>query len=61
MVFIFVHFARAASWSMVPLPSSSGTFGEWIYLHNGHCIGRCWQKGPQHEYYIPECWLNIGG
>lgn len=32
----------------------------FIYI-NGHCIGRCWQKGPQHEYYIPECWLNIGG
>lgn len=32
----------------------------FIYI-NGHCIGRCWQKGPQHEYYIPECWLNLGG
>ena len=32
----------------------------FIYL-NGHCIGRCWQKGPQYEYYLPECWLNFGG
>ena len=32
----------------------------FIYL-NGHCIGRCWQKGPQTEYYLPECWLNFGG
>lgn len=32
----------------------------FIYV-NGHCIGRCWEKGPQREYYIPECWLNIGG
>ena len=32
----------------------------FIYI-NGHCIGRCWQKGPQREYYIPECWLNMGG
>ena len=32
----------------------------FIYL-NGHCIGRCWQKGPQYEYYLPECWLNLGG
>lgn len=31
----------------------------FIYV-NGHCIGRCWQDGPQREYYIPECWLNIG-
>ncbi len=32
----------------------------FIYL-NGHCIGRCWQKGSQYEYYLPECWLNLGG
>lgn len=32
----------------------------FVYL-NGHCIGRCWQKGPQYEYYLPECWLNLGG
>ena len=32
----------------------------FIYL-NGHCIGRCWQQGPQYEYYLPECWLNFGG
>lgn len=32
----------------------------FIYL-NGHCIGRCWQSGPQTEYYLPECWLNLGG
>lgn len=29
----------------------------FIYV-NGHCIGRCWEQGPQREYYIPECWLN---
>lgn len=28
----------------------------FIYV-NGHCIGRCWEQGPQREYYIPECWL----
>lgn len=32
----------------------------FIYL-NGHCLGRCWEKGPQTEYYLPECWLNYGG
>lgn len=32
----------------------------FIYL-NGHCIGRCWQKGPQTVFYLPECWLNFGG
>lgn len=29
----------------------------FIYI-NGHCIGRCWEQGPQREYYIPECWLH---
>ena len=32
----------------------------FIYL-NGHCLGRCWQQGPQRDYYLPECWLNFGG
>ncbi len=32
----------------------------FIYL-NGYCIGRCWQAGPQTDYYLPECWLNFGG
>lgn len=32
----------------------------FIYL-NGHCLGRCYEKGPQQEYYLPECWLNFGG
>lgn len=31
----------------------------FIYV-NGHCIGRCWEQGPQLEYYIPECWLKKG-
>ena len=29
----------------------------FIYV-NGHCIGRCWQQGPQREYFIPGCWLK---
>ena len=32
----------------------------FIYV-NGHCIGRCWEKGPQTDYYIPECWLDTDG
>jgi hypothetical protein len=31
----------------------------FIYL-NGHCLGRYWQAGPQHDYYLPECWVNFG-
>ena len=28
----------------------------FVYV-NGHAIGRCWQEGPQRDYYIPSCWL----
>jgi hypothetical protein len=31
----------------------------FIYL-NGHCLGRYWQAGPQHDFYLPECYLNVG-
>lgn len=29
----------------------------FIYL-NGHSLGRYWQVGPQHDFYIPETWLH---
>ncbi len=32
----------------------------YVYV-NGHCIGRYWEAGPQHDFYVPECWLNFGG
>lgn len=31
----------------------------FLYL-NGHAIGRYWQVGPQHDFYLPECWLHFG-
>jgi hypothetical protein len=31
----------------------------FIYL-NDHPLGRYWQVGPQHEYFLPECWLKTG-
>ncbi len=31
----------------------------FVYL-NGHALGRYWQVGPQHDFYLPECWLNFG-
>jgi hypothetical protein len=31
----------------------------FIYV-NGHCLGRYWQAGPQHDYFLPDCWLNFG-
>ena len=32
----------------------------FVYL-NGHCLGRCYEHGPQNEYYLPECWLRGDG
>lgn len=31
----------------------------FIYV-NGRCLGRYWQVGPQHDFYIPETWLHFG-
>ena len=29
----------------------------FVYL-NGHCLGRCYEAGPQTEFYLPECWFH---
>jgi hypothetical protein len=31
----------------------------FIYLNN-HPLGRYWNAGPQHDFFLPECWLNFG-
>jgi hypothetical protein len=31
----------------------------FLYL-NGHSLGRYWNIGPQHDYFLPECWLHFG-
>ena len=31
----------------------------FLYL-NGHPLGRYWEAGPQHDFFLPECWLNFG-
>ena len=51
-------------------PTQSGAWIPWrlhlmasgngfLYL-NGHPIGRYWQAGPQHDFFLPECWLRFG-
>lgn len=35
--------------------------GNGFVYFNGHCLGRCYDAGPQTEYYLPECWLNTTG
>ena len=29
----------------------------FVYV-NGHCLGRCYDYGPQHDFYIPDSWLH---
>jgi hypothetical protein len=29
----------------------------FLYL-NGHALGRYWEAGPQHDFFLPECWLE---
>ena len=55
-----------------PLPSQqAGVWLPWrlhlmakgngfLYL-NGHPLGRYWDVGPQHDFFLPECWLHFGG
>jgi hypothetical protein len=31
----------------------------FLYL-NGHALGRYWDAGPQHDFFLPECWLHFG-
>ncbi len=31
----------------------------FIYV-NGHCLGRYWQAGPQHDFFLPGNWLRFG-
>jgi hypothetical protein len=31
----------------------------FLYL-NGRPLGRYWQAGPQHDFFLPESWLNFG-
>ncbi|MBV8251437.1 MAG: beta-galactosidase [Chitinophaga sp.] len=37
--------------------NASGNGYMWL---NGHNIGRHWEAGPQREFWLPECWLNMG-
>jgi hypothetical protein len=37
----------------------NATGNGFLYL-NGHPLGRWWEVGPQHDFFLPECWLNFG-
>jgi hypothetical protein len=48
--------ARSVPWRLLIKASGNGFL--WL---NGHDVGRHWEKGPQREFYLPECWLKFGG
>jgi Glycosyl hydrolases family 35/Beta-galactosidase jelly roll domain len=37
----------------------NATGNGFLYL-NGHALGRYWEAGPQHDFFLPECWLHFG-
>jgi hypothetical protein len=37
----------------------AATGNGFLYL-NGHALGRYWEAGPQHDFFLPECWLYFG-
>ncbi|HXC35409.1 MAG TPA: beta-galactosidase [Candidatus Acidoferrales bacterium] len=44
-----------APWRLHLMAAGNG----FLYL-NGHPLGRYWDVGPQHDFFLPECWLNFG-
>jgi len=44
----------------VPWVARLNTTGNGFLYLNGHPLGRYWQVGPQHDFFLPECWLNFG-
>ena len=44
----------------VPWLARLDAFGDGFIYLNGHDIGRYQESGAQHDYYLPECWLNPG-
>ena len=44
----------------VPWVARLTTTGNGFLYLNGHPLGRYWQVGPQHDFFLPECWMNFG-
>ena len=44
----------------VPWLARLDAFGDGFIYLNGHDIGRYSEGGAQHDYYLPESWLNLG-
>jgi hypothetical protein len=44
----------------VPWRITLDATGNGYVCLNGHNLGRFWEVGPQHDYFLPECWLHFG-
>ncbi|HEY1786742.1 MAG TPA: beta-galactosidase [Verrucomicrobiae bacterium] len=44
-----------APWRLHLVATGNG----FLYL-NGHPLGRYWEAGPQHDFFLPECWIKFG-
>lgn len=51
--------APAGTW--VPWGARLDAAGDGELWLNGHSLGAIWDRGPQREYYLPECWLRPAG
>lgn len=49
---------RKKSHAWVPWRLHLNASGNGFLYLNGHALGRYWQAGPQHDFFLPECWLN---
>lgn len=48
----------ASEW--VPWHAHLNASGDGFVYLNGHPLGRYWKAGPQHDFFLPECWLDFG-
>ena len=58
---LFTFHSSLQAQSVAPLWLRLSHKGDGFVYLNGHCLGRCYEHGPQKEYYLPECWLRGDG
>jgi hypothetical protein len=52
---------KAAADVWVPWVARIHAKGNGLIYLNGEHVGRYWGSGPQHDFYLPECWLKNDG
>jgi hypothetical protein len=62
LIWYRMHFAVPKASAKVWAPWKirlDATGNGFLYL-NGKPLGRYWEIGPQRDFFLPDCWLNIG-